>query len=84
MSPDVPPVPPLPAQYLGQSAFSGNAVAPNYHGASTSYIRGDSARDKDVKMEENEESVIDEDEYDSHSRERSDEDDDGVFGRMEE
>jgi hypothetical protein len=35
-------------------------------------------------MEESEESVVDEDEYDRRSRGRSDEDDDGVFGRMEE
>jgi hypothetical protein len=35
-------------------------------------------------MEESEESVADDEEYDQHSRGRSDEDDDGVFGRMEE
>lgn len=84
LPPDVPPVPPLPAQYLSQSAFSGTTLTPRYnvHTASTSYVREDSHYDGDVKMEE--ESVADDEEYDSHSRGRSDEDDDGVFGRMEE
>jgi hypothetical protein len=36
------------------------------------------------KMEESEDSVADDEEYDHGSRGRSDEDDDGVFGRMEE
>jgi hypothetical protein len=61
-------------------------VTPSYHvqGAATSYIREDNHRDGDVKMEECEGSVDDDDEYDSRSRGRSDEDEDGVFGRMEE
>lgn len=84
MSPDVPPVPPLPAQYLSQSAFSSGTLTTNFHGASTSYVRGGGHNEKDVKMEETDGSVMDDDEYDAHSRGRSDEDDDGVFGRMEE
>lgn len=50
-----------------------------------SYLRGNNG-DRDVKMEESEDSVADDDEYDSRSRARarSDEDDEGVFGRMEE
>ncbi|KFY31191.1 hypothetical protein V493_01319 [Pseudogymnoascus sp. VKM F-4281 (FW-2241)] len=89
LPPDVPPVPPLPARYLAQG-FSGTTLTmtpPNRQGsAPTSYIRGgERGRDGgDVKMEESEESVVDEDEYDARSRGRSDEDDDGVFGRMEE
>lgn len=85
LSPDVPPVPPLPAQYIGQSAFSEtHSFTPQYNRASTSYIRGDSSRAGDVKMEETEGSVVDDEDYDIQSRGRSDEDDDGVFGRMEE
>lgn len=79
---DAPPVPPLPAQYLGQSAFSGSTVTSGHH-ASTSYVREHVNMD-DVKMEESEDSVADDEEYDAPSRDRSDEDDDGVFGRMEE
>jgi len=85
LPPDVPPVPPLPARYLSQSAFSGTTLTPIHQGsAPTSYIRGNDHGDRDVKMEESEESVADDDDYDSRSRGRSDEDDDGVFGRMEE
>jgi hypothetical protein len=35
-------------------------------------------------MEESEESIADDEDYDQRFRGRSDEDDDGVFGRMEE
>jgi hypothetical protein len=85
LPPDVPPVPPLPARYLSQSAFSGAILSTVHQGsAPTSYIRGNPRHDSDVKMEESEESVIDDDDYDTRSRGRSDEDDDGVFGRMEE
>jgi len=86
LPPDVPPVPPLPAQYLSQSqsAFSGTTLTPSIHQSSTSYVREDGHGDGDVKMEQTEESVVDDDEYDFRSRGRSDEDDDGVFGRMEE
>jgi hypothetical protein len=52
--------------------------------AATSYVREDNYRERDIKMEESEESVMDDEEYDSRSRGRSDEDEDGVFGRMEE
>jgi hypothetical protein len=82
---DAPPVPHIPAQYLSQSAFSGSTLTPNQHPRQTeSYTRYDVHRDGDVKMEESEESVVDDEEYDQRSRGRSDEDDDGVFGRMEE
>jgi hypothetical protein len=83
---DVPPVPPLPACYQNQNALSGITLttSPHVQVAATSYVRGGNYREKDIKMEESEESVMDDEEYDSQSRGRSDEDDDGVFGRMEE
>jgi len=84
LPPDVPPVPPLPAQYVGQNTFSGTTLTPNIPQSSTSYVREQSHRGRDLKMEESEESVGDEEDYDSRSRGRSDEDDEGVFGRMEE
>jgi hypothetical protein len=86
LPPDIPPVPPLPACYQSQNALSGIAAtsSPHVQVATTSYVRDDNFCERNMKMEESEESVMDEEEYDSHSRGRSDEDDDGVFGRMEE
>jgi len=82
---DAPPVPHIPAQYLSQSAFSGSALAPSHHPRQTeSYTRHQVHLDGDVKMEESEESIADDEDYDQRFRGRSDEDDDGVFGRMEE
>lgn len=82
---DAPPVPNIPAQYLNQNAFSGTTLAPSRHPRQAeSYTRHQVHRDGDVKMEESEESAADDEEYDHRSRGRSDEDDDGVFGRMEE
>jgi hypothetical protein len=82
---DAPPVPHIPAQYLNQG-FSGTTLAPSHSHPRQpeSYTRHRVHSNQDVKMEESEESVVDEDEYDRRSRGRSDEDDDGVFGRMEE
>jgi hypothetical protein len=82
---DAPPVPHIPAQYLSQSNFSGSTLTPSQHPRQTeSYTRHQVHLDGDVKMEESEESVADDEDYDQRSRGRSDEDDDGVFGRMEE
>lgn len=83
---DAPPVPPLPAQYLGD-AFSGVSFINSYPGgAPESFTRGAPRRDirEDVKMDESGDSVMGDDDDDTRSRARSDEDDDGVFGRMEE
>jgi hypothetical protein len=82
---DAPPVPHIPAQYLNQGSFSGTTLTPSQHPRQTeSYTRHQIPHDEDVKMEESEESVADDEDYDQRSRGRSDEDDDGVFGRMEE
>jgi len=80
---DAPPVPHIPAQYLSQSNL-GSTLTPGQHPRQTESTRHQVHLDGDVKMEESEESVADDDEYDQRSRGRSDEDDDGVFGRMEE
>lgn len=89
LPPDVPPVPPLPARFLGQNAdsISGSTTTPTAHQSS---IRGHNYspythESKDVDMDND--SLVDEDEFDHHhaaSRDRMDEDDDGVFGTMEE
>lgn len=79
---DAPPVPHIPARYLN---ISGTNLTPVQHPRHTeSYTRHQVHRDGDIKMEESEESTADDEEYDQRSRGRSDEDDDGVFGRMEE
>ncbi|ESZ96915.1 hypothetical protein SBOR_2709 [Sclerotinia borealis F-4128] len=89
---DAPPVPEIPAQYLTDLSTS---FTPSLHPrqresfARESYTRGSYDRHQihgyeDVQMEDGYDSVADEDDYDQHSRCRSDEDDDGVFGLMEE
>ncbi|AEO57612.1 hypothetical protein MYCTH_2138951 [Thermothelomyces thermophilus ATCC 42464] len=85
--PDAPPVPPLPAQYLDQDILSGTSFINSFPSrAPESFTRGEIRRTDraDTKMEESGESVMGDDDEDMRSRARSDEDDDGVFGRMEE
>lgn len=85
---DAPPVPPLPAQYLDQATSLTNTDFINSfpRRQPESFTRGERRRpSEDVKMEESGDSVMeDDDDFDRRSRARSDEDDDGVFGRMEE
>jgi hypothetical protein len=73
---DAPPVPPLPAQFLGQKAdhLSGSTIR-GYN----SYVRGhrDMDLDADVDMKE-------EDERHDSPRERDSDDEEGMFGKMEE
>ncbi|CAP68974.1 uncharacterized protein PODANS_7_9320 [Podospora anserina S mat+] len=79
---DAPPVPPLPTKFL-EEAMLGSSFMNSYPSrAPESFTRGELRR-VDVKMEEAE-SVMDEEDEDMRSRGRSEEDDDGVFGRMEE
>lgn len=92
---DAPPVPPLPAQYLDQVATSSSFLdsfspfANSYTARQMpeSFTRGESRfarHDEDVKMEDSDGGSMD-DEDDRRSRARnSEEDDEGVFGRMEE
>jgi hypothetical protein len=81
---DAPPVPPVPAQYRDQAAslstsFFNSLPVPGRQ--PESFTRGEMRRDsEDVKMEDGAGS---DDDFDMRSRARSDEDDDGVFGRME-
>lgn len=83
---DAPPVPPLPAQYLDQAAFSSTSFINSYTTQMPeSFTRGDTRRIVDVKMEDSDGSMIDEDEEERRSRARSsEEDDEMMFGRMEE
>ncbi|RDW83390.1 hypothetical protein BP5796_04881 [Coleophoma crateriformis] len=81
---DAPPVPNIPEKYLSGTSFSATTLTASHPRQTESYTRHRIGRDEDVKMEESEESVADDEDYDRHSRGRSDEDDDGVFGRMEE
>lgn len=84
---DAPPVPPLPTQYLEQARSMSNAGFINSFPSRQpeSFTRGEFRRgSQDVKMEDSAESAADEDDLEHRSHQRSDEDDDGVFGRMEE
>ncbi|KAL8420070.1 hypothetical protein RB594_003011 [Gaeumannomyces avenae] len=93
---DAPPVPPVPSQYLDQvtgSSFmtAGTSFISSFpRGAPMSFERGGGKsamprRDGAIKTEESGDSVMgdDDDDY-MRSRARSDEDEEGVFGRMEE
>ena len=85
---DAPPVPPVPAQYRDQAASLSSTHFLNSFPLRQpeSFTRGETRHDshEDVKMEDSAESGMDDDDDDMHSRARSDEEDDGVFGRMEE
>jgi hypothetical protein len=76
---DAPPVPPLPAQFLGQKAdhLSGSTIR-----GYDSYVRGhrDMGADADVDMMDED----DEDRGHGHGGTRSDEEEEGMFGKMEE
>lgn len=88
VSADAPPVPPLPAQYLDQAVLTGTSFINSFPSrAPESFTRGTRGEmhQDDVKMEGSGESAADDDDdVDAMSRARSDEDDEGVFGRMEE
>lgn len=84
---DAPPVPPVPMQYLDQATpLSSTGFINSFPSRQPeSFTRGEFRRGSDdVKMDEKADSVMDDDDFDMRSRARSDEDDDGVFGRMEE
>ena len=86
---DVPPVPPLPAKFLGQNLhrLSAGTLTPTFHNSfGIPPLTHQLSQERDVSMGMKNDKWADED--DSYQRTvvrgRSDEDDDGVFGRMEE
>ncbi|KAI1340528.1 hypothetical protein F5Y15DRAFT_42203 [Xylariaceae sp. FL0016] len=85
---DAPPVPPLPAQYLDQAAFTGTSFFNSFPNRQMpeSFTRGEFRHSEDVKMEDSASSMADEEEEEERrSRARSsEEDDEMMFGRMEE
>ncbi|KAF4121188.1 C2H2 finger domain protein [Geosmithia morbida] len=84
---DAPPVPPVPAQYLDRATSIGSGpFVSSFPGRQPeSFTRGDVGRgSEDVKMGDHHDSGLDDDDFDMQSRARSDEEDDGVFGCMEE
>lgn len=86
LPPDVPPVPPLPAQYVEHNAnrLSGHMGPVSGHGLpAPSYQRFSDQRDVDMD-DYSISNKHNEDDYDEQSvHGRSDEDDDGIFGTME-
>ncbi|KAM0224954.1 hypothetical protein ACHAQD_001753 [Fusarium lateritium] len=84
---DAPPVPPVPAQYLGQATSLSTASFINSfpRRQPESFTRGEMRRpSEDVRMDGSGDSVMDDDDFEIRSRGRSEDEDDGVFGRMEE
>ncbi|KAF1938578.1 hypothetical protein EJ02DRAFT_19970 [Clathrospora elynae] len=86
LPPDVPPVPPLPAKFLDFNArtLSGNTIVTAQQSSMRNSYRYHS-ESKDVDMDDDH--FADEEDYrysNSRSRGRIDEDDDEIFGRMEE
>jgi hypothetical protein len=79
---DAPPVPPLPAQYIGQAAsFSSTGFLNSFPSRQPeSFTRGTS-RNEDVKMEDSAESGMDDDDDEMISR-AGNEEEVGVFGEM--
>lgn len=76
---DIPPVPPVPARFLSQTSLGQSPFLSSFPcQAPESFTRGDRRRDsEDVRMDDG-------DDEDMRSRSRSDEEEYGVFGRMEE
>lgn len=74
---DVPPVPPLPAQFLGQKAdhLSGSTIT-GLRREYDSYLR--ERKTEDIEMME------EDDDYHHSPARRSDDDEEGMFGKMEE
>ncbi|CAN9250526.1 unnamed protein product [Alternaria alternata] len=86
LPPDVPPVPPLPAKYFDLNArtLSGSTTVQAQQSSIRNSYRHNS-ESKDVDMDDDH--FADEEDYrysNSRSRGRIDEDDDEIFGRMEE
>jgi hypothetical protein len=77
VSGDIPPVPPLPAQYISQATehLSGSTITgvPN---AKSSFVRG--RHDEDVDM------MVEDHDVHAHTSGRSDDEEEGMFGKMEE
>lgn len=75
---EIPPVPPVPVQFLSQTSLGQSPFLNSFPSqAPESFTRGERRRDSDVRMDDG-------DDEDMRSRARSDEEDYGVFGRMEE
>lgn len=74
---DIPAVPAIPAQFLGQVSLGQSPFLNSFPSqAPESHLRGEFRRDSDVRMEDG-------DDDDRRSRARSDEDDHGVFAMEE-
>ena len=86
---DVPPVPPLPAQYATQNVnrLSGSMAPPLYYGSAVPYTSEHQvSQARDAKMHNEYIRPRNDEEWHNQTRPRgrSEEDDEGVFGRMEE
>ena len=84
---DAPPVPPLPAQYLHQVTLGTSFLTMGRIPMQPESFARSEQVPADAKVYESSDSITsmaDEEDFEIRSRARSDEDDDGIFGRMEE
>ena len=81
---DAPPVPHIPLQYLNQNSYAASELATSHQPRQTESYTRHQVHAIDAKMDDRDSSVADDEFSEQRSREPSDEDDDGVFGRMEE
>ncbi|KAL8718131.1 MAG: hypothetical protein Q9225_004706 [Loekoesia sp. 1 TL-2023] len=90
LPPGVPPVPPLPAQYAGQNTnrLSANVATPTLHDFGLPLAAGQRISNErgSRKSESRTAYRNEEDDFDQHSmhQTRNDDDEEGVFGRMDE
>jgi hypothetical protein len=85
LPPDVPPVPPLPQKFMALTSpdlLSRSATVTAHQSSIRSSGYFHPREDKDIDMEDD--GFADDDLHARHQRGRSDEEDEGIFGRMEE
>lgn len=84
---NIPPVPPLPARFLSPNniKLSGSTATPTVYDPLGMHLpmTHQISDERDVKMEEYDRHIPEDDDF-SHRHPHADDDDDGVFGRMEE
>lgn len=81
---DAPPVPPLPIKYFDSVDLSSSFMTMgSFPIQPESFARAEYVREE-TKMDTGSEGQVDDEDFDMRPRARSDEEDDGVFGRMEE
>lgn len=89
LPPDIPPVPPLPAQYASQNInrFSGSVLTPTQHDLGLPpYSSQRISNERNIQRQGDQRAYSDDEDFDrtSITHNKSDDEEEGVFGRMEE